>query len=111
MLMDQADVAVWLRLPFHIVYWRLLRHTIRDLLTTKPIWEGNTLAESRTQTFVTQDSILLWCINHWKPHIRGLIAALDTTPEYVTILFLRSSRAVNDFVNQLPQINHASSDG
>jgi hypothetical protein len=77
----------------------------------QPIWEGIPLAESRTQTFVTQDSILLWGINHWKPHLCGLITALDTTPEYVTILILRSSRAVNDFVNQLPQINHASSDG
>ena len=33
LLMDQADVVVWLRLPFHIVYWRLLWRTIRDLFT------------------------------------------------------------------------------
>jgi adenylate kinase family enzyme len=111
LLMDQADVVVWLRLPFHIVYWRLLWRTIRDLFTKKPIWEGGALIESWKQTFATQDSILLWGIKHWKPHIRGMTAALDTTPEDVTILILRSSRAVNDFVNQLPQINRDSSDG
>ena len=40
LLMDQADVVVWLRLPFHIVYWRLLWRTIRDLFTKKPIDMG-----------------------------------------------------------------------
>lgn len=40
LLMDQADVVVWLRLPVHIVYWRLLWRTIRDLFTKKPIDMG-----------------------------------------------------------------------
>ena len=109
-LMDQADVVVWLRLPFHIVYWRLLWRTIRDLFTNRPIWEEGALTESWKQTFATLDSILLWGIKHWIPHIRGMTAALNTTPEDITILILRSSRAFNDFVNQLPQINHDSSD-
>ncbi|MDP6714793.1 MAG: (d)CMP kinase [SAR202 cluster bacterium] len=111
LLMDRADVVIWLRLPFHVVYWRLLWRTIRDLITRKPIWEGGNLKESWKQTFTTRDSILLWGIQHWKPHIRNMTAALETTPKDATILILRSSREVENFVDQLPRFDQDSSDG
>jgi adenylate kinase family enzyme len=111
LLMNQADVVIWLRLPFHVVYWRLLWRTIRDLISRKPIWEGGNLKESWRQTFTTRDSILLWGIQHWKPHIRNMTAALETVPNDVTVLILRSSREVEKFVDQLPRFDQDSSDG
>ena len=103
MLMDQADTVVWLRLPFHVVYRRLLWRTIRDLITRRPVWEGTELRQSWRLTFTSRDSILLWGIKHWKPHIRKMREALATAPHGVTITILRSSRDVERFFSTLPR--------
>jgi adenylate kinase family enzyme len=111
LLMDQADTVIWLRLPFHIVYRRLFWRTIRDLITRKPVWKGTELKESWRQTFTTRDSILLWGIKNWNPHIRKMNKALDTAPKELNIEVLRSPRDVDQFIEQLPLIMENSSDG
>jgi adenylate kinase family enzyme len=102
LLMDQADTVIWLRLPFHIVYKKLIWRTIRDLITRRPVWEGNELKESWRQTFATRNSILLWGIKNWTPLIRKMNKALHTAPKGLKIEILRSSRDVDQFIEQLP---------
>mgnify|MGYP001450392822 CR=1 FL=1 len=103
LLMDQADTVIWLRLPFHIVYKRLLWRTIRALITRRPVWEGTELKESWRQTFTTRNSILLWGIKNWSPHIRKMNEALDMAPQGLKIEILRSPQDVTRFVERLPE--------
>jgi adenylate kinase family enzyme len=62
-----ADTLVWLDLPFPVVFWRLLRRTIRRALTREDLWDtGN--RESLVRTFFSRQSILLWAM---KTHRRN----------------------------------------
>ena len=37
----RAQAVIWLDLPFHVVFWRLLQRTIRRGWTQEELWNGN----------------------------------------------------------------------
>jgi adenylate kinase family enzyme len=37
----QAGAVIWLDYPFHIVFWRLFKRTIRRAATREELWNGN----------------------------------------------------------------------
>jgi adenylate kinase family enzyme len=38
---QHAEAIIWLDYPFHIVFWRLLKRTIRRGITQEELWNGN----------------------------------------------------------------------
>jgi len=62
-----ADTLVWMDLPIHLVFWRLLRRTVWRALTKEELW-GTGNRESFLRTFFSRDSILLWAL---KTHRRN----------------------------------------
>ena len=40
-LWNKADTLVWLDLPFRIVFWRILKRTIRRIWTGEKLWNSN----------------------------------------------------------------------
>ncbi len=98
-VMPRADTIVWLRLPFHGVYWRLLTRTIVRSLRREELWNGN--RESFRLAFFSRDSILLWGITHWRAHHRNFerdLAQYDHTDD---LRVLRSPREVESFLATL----------
>ncbi len=96
MLMPQAETIIWLRLPFRVVYWRLLTRTIVRSLRREELWNGN--RESFRMAFFSRDSILLWGITHWRAHHRNFerdLAQYDHTDD---LRVLRSPREVESFL-------------
>ena len=78
----RADTLIWLDYAAPLVFWRLLRRTLRRSYTSEELWNGN--RESLLRAFSSQ-SILLWFFRtHWKrrretpnrlaayPHLRVL---------------------------------------
>lgn len=41
LIWDKAEAVIWLDYPFHIVFWRLLKRTIRRGVTQEELWNGN----------------------------------------------------------------------
>lgn len=89
---DRADLVVWLDLPLHVTFPRVLLRTFRRWRTRERICNGN--VESLRTTFLSRDSILWWSLSrHWvhrwhyerecvgRPHVR-----------------LRSARAVREWL-------------
>lgn len=66
LLVEGVDLAVWLRLPFRVVYPRLVRRTLRRMATHEVLWGVN--HESFRKGFLSRDSILLWGITNWRRH-------------------------------------------
>jgi adenylate kinase family enzyme len=63
----RADTLIWLDFPLHLVLWRLMRRTIRRIVTREDLWStGN--QESLRRTFFSRHSILLWAL---KTHRRN----------------------------------------
>jgi shikimate kinase len=63
----RADTLVWLDFPLPLVLWRLLRRTVRRVVSREDLWDtGN--RESVRRSFFSRHSILLWAL---KTHRRN----------------------------------------
>ncbi len=94
--LPRAETVVRLRLPFRVVYWRLLMRTVTRAWTKESLWGTN--YESWRLSFLSRDSILLWGITHWRAHHRGIDHALATIPHRANVIDLRSSGEVAGFL-------------
>jgi adenylate kinase family enzyme len=95
LVLPLADSVVWLRLPFPVVYARLVLRTLRRAIGNAELWNGN--RESLRQTFLSRDSMLLWGVTAWRAHHRAAARALATLP-HGPLYELRSPRAVRKFL-------------
>ena len=64
--LPQADAIIWLRLPFRVIYWRLLKRTFRRAWTKESLWGTN--RESLLKAFFSRDSLLLYAITSRRRH-------------------------------------------
>ena len=94
LMLPQADTVLWLRLPFRVSFWRLLKRTVARAWTQQPLWEGNPNQESWRQSFFSRKSILLYAITSRKTYVETTLRVLGTTPHHATVIELRSARAV-----------------
>ena len=98
--LGQAQTVVWLRLPFRVVYPRLLWRTVSRAWTKESLWGTN--RESWRLSFMSRDSILLWGITNWRPHVRKMRRTLAETPHNARVIELRSAREVDALLASLP---------
>ena len=98
LILAQADTVIWLRLPFRTVYPRLAWRTISRSFHGAELWNGN--RESRRQTFLTRDSMLLWGITAWKPNAQKTAAALAANPHHARVFTLRKPRSVTRLIQR-----------
>jgi adenylate kinase family enzyme len=100
LVLADAESAVWVRLPFHVVFPRLIRRTVRRSRTHEIVCGENT--ETFRKALTKRDSILLWGITGWRPHHRKTRAALRSRRDGVRVVVLRTPAEVRDFVASLP---------
>jgi adenylate kinase family enzyme len=55
---SRADTLIWLDYPLPIIFWRLLRRTIKRTFTKETLWNNNT--ESIYNQFFTRDSLFYY---------------------------------------------------
>ena len=61
----RADTLIWLDYPGELVFWRLLRRTLRRGYTREELWNGN--RESLGMNLFSRQGILAWFFRtHWK---------------------------------------------
>ena len=92
-----ADTLIWLDLPFPLVFWRLLKRTIRRAITREDLW-GTGNRESFVRTFFTGQSILLWAIRTHARNRRRFEIECAFLGKDKTIVRLRSRREVENFL-------------
>ncbi|UCB42942.1 MAG: hypothetical protein JSV77_10940 [Dehalococcoidales bacterium] len=97
--LPQADAVVWLRLPFRVTFWRLLKRTVSRGWTKEPLWGTN--RESLLQAFFSRDSLLLYAITGQRRHRRGISQSLKAVLHQAKVYELRSAREVEAFLASL----------
>jgi adenylate kinase family enzyme len=103
LVLSQADTVLWLRLPFRVSFWRLLKRTVTRAWTKQPLWEGNPNQESWRQSFFSRKSILLYAITSRKMHVETILRSLSATPHHAAVIESRSARAVRRLLQGLSQ--------
>jgi adenylate kinase family enzyme len=94
LVLGQADVVLWLDLPFRVTFPRALRRTLRRLRTGESLWGTN--VESWRAVFLSRDSLLWWALKSRFRLRRKFPATLDAYPH----VRLRSRREVERFVRE-----------
>ena len=96
LLVDRAELLVWLDLPFRVTWTRVLRRTLRRRFTREQLWNGN--VEPPLHTFFTsKEHILRWAIATRNMY-GDLIAPLATTRPDLVVVRLRSSADVDSWL-------------
>jgi adenylate kinase family enzyme len=95
----RADTILWLRLPWRVSYWRLLKRTMTRAWRREELWNGN--RESFRLSLASRESILLWGLTHWRAHHRGVREALATIPHTADLIEPRTPQDIEAFVASL----------
>jgi adenylate kinase family enzyme len=59
-LVEEADLVVWLDLPFLVSFFRVLVRSSLRIVSKEELWNGN--RENFAKQFFSKDSLLLWVI-------------------------------------------------
>ena len=81
---EDADLIIWLDYPFRIVLTRVLRRTLKRLITKEELWNGN--RESWRMAF-SHESIILWVFQTYWKRRRELPFELSAYPPSKCIRF------------------------
>jgi adenylate kinase family enzyme len=98
-ILPRTDTVVWLRPPWRVSYWRLLKRTITRSWRREELW--NTNRESFRMSLLSRDSILLWGIHHHRAHRRNMLQALESLPHTAEVLELHSNKEIEAFIASL----------
>ena len=82
----RADTVVWLDYPLPLIMGRMIRRTVRRIVTGEELWHGN--RETFVQAFLRWDSIVWWPLRTYRRRRREYSALLGR-PEYAHIDVVR----------------------
>jgi adenylate kinase family enzyme len=93
--LSRADTLIWLRLPWRVSFWRLLKRTFARAWDGDELYPGSPARESWRLAFFSRRSILLWSITHHRRGARSTRYRIDTLPPDVRVYELRSADEVD----------------
>lgn len=97
---QNATHLVWLKLPGYLIFWRLMKRTLSNILMKKVVLGGN--RESFYQQFFTKQSIFVWAYKSHKKRKRDYSDLLKTKPyAHLQVVVLSSQEDVDAWVEGL----------
>jgi adenylate kinase family enzyme len=64
LVLERADLVVWLDLPMRVWLPRLLRRTFGRIVHREQLWAGN--QESLRGAFIGRDALIPWSLRHYR---------------------------------------------
>jgi adenylate kinase family enzyme len=93
LVLERADLVVWLDLPIRVWLPRLVRRTLRRIVTREELWHGN--RELLRYAVDPRYSVVFYALRHHRERRRSYPDELARFP-YVR---LRSQKEVDDFLS------------
>ena len=94
-VLEQADYAVWLDLPFRTVVGRVWTRTMRRIRNREELWNGN--RENWREAFLSRDSLFVWIVTSHRARRRRYLGRSDRF-EFVR---LRSQREIDSWLESV----------
>jgi adenylate kinase family enzyme len=92
-----ADTLVWIDLPFPLIFWRLLRRTVRRAVSKEDLW-GTGNRERLTHAFLSRDSLLLYALKTHRRRRREFAIDCAFLAKDKKIVRLQNAREVENFL-------------
>ena len=83
---ERVDTVIFLDYPYALVWWSLVRRTVRRMIYREVLWHGN--REEAFRTFFTRESIIWWMMTNWHKRHRDAVAS-EKCPELTGKCVLR----------------------
>lgn len=99
LILPLADTVVWLRPPFRVAFWRLLKRTIIRCWNRELLWGNN--RESWWLSFLSRDSLILYLIINWRSSHKKIKHDLENIPHKASVIELYSSKEVDSYLASL----------
>ena len=74
-VLEQADLVVWLDLPFRTIAPRIWTRTLRRIRNREELWAGN--RETWRDAFLSRDSLFVWVVTTHRSRRRRYLERLD----------------------------------
>jgi adenylate kinase family enzyme len=96
---QRADTVVWLDLPRRSITWRIIRRTIRRVMTRERLWNNNREPFSNLYRLDPEKNIIRWAWVKHAEYIERYTAAMQD-PGYAHLRFvrLRSDHDIAEFL-------------
>ncbi len=94
LVLEHADLVVWLDLPMRVWLPRLLKRTARRIATREELWNGN--RESLRDVLHPRNSVVLYAVRGYRVRQRRYAAELARFP----LLRLRTQPEVDRFLRE-----------
>jgi adenylate kinase family enzyme len=95
LVLERADLVLWLDLPLRVWLPRLLRRTFGRIVRREELWAGN--RETLRNAFFSRDSLLLFALRNYRRRQRLYPAELGR----FNLVRLRTSTEVEHFLGSL----------
>jgi adenylate kinase family enzyme len=100
LVLERAELLVWLDLPLHLCLRRLWTRTWRRVRTREELWDSKN-RESIRNVFLARNSLLLWTLKAHFRHRREWPARFAAHPQ-LEVVRLRTQREVERWLAALP---------
>lgn len=96
---SRADTVIWLDYPLALILWRLLRRTVKRIVTREELWNGNRESLGKQ---LSRDSILIWALRTYSRRRREYpILFQQSEYAHLTVVRLASPRAAQRWLGQV----------
>jgi adenylate kinase family enzyme len=92
-----ADTLIWLDLPLGIVMWRLVRRTLRRVLSREELW-GTGNRETWRNSFLSRQSILMWALRTHNRNREKYARECQSLARDKRVVRLKSARDIERFL-------------
>jgi adenylate kinase family enzyme len=96
---SRANTVVWLDYSFSIIMGRLVKRTLRRILTREKLWNGN---QEHFRNLFSKDSVFLWAVKTYRRRRRQYPQLLRRTENsHLNVVRLRSPKEASEFLSAL----------
>ena len=88
----KAELAIWLDFPIPVIFYRLLKRTLKNSFTKKELWNG--CKESFRMQFFSKNSIFVWAFKSYTRRHKKYPRRFLEYP-HLKVIRIRSSKRVS----------------
>ena len=94
-VLARADTVVVIQIPFAVMFWRILKRSIRRAWSRELLWNGN--RESWRMTFASRESILLEIVGKRKRYASAGATIAGETPAGTKFVLISGAGELDEF--------------
>ncbi len=109
LIWPKAEMVIWLDYPLPVIFWRLLRRTVRRAVTQEELWNGNRETFWGHLKLWSQESLFHWLFKtYWQRKRDYPILFAEPQNAHLAVLQFKSPREAEAWLASVPSTRSSS---